>query len=104
MINTSDALPIKIPPQKIPFHYVDKVHAQLEDIAKQGIICLSTSPWCAPAVYVPKSLGEIRICVDFVKLNKVTKRDSYLVPQSEDPQQISKLDLRNAYWQYPTEA
>ena len=110
-IDTGDALPIRIPPRQIPFHYVDKVNAQLEDMVKEGIICPSTSPWCAPAVYVPKSSGEIRICVDFVQLNKVTKKDSYPVPRSEGPQQklagkkvFSKLDLKSAYWQFPMEA
>ena len=110
-IDTGDALPIRIPPRQIPFHYVDKVNAQLEDMVKEGIIRPSTSPWCAPAVYVPKSSGEIRICVDFVQLNKVTKKDSYPVPRSEGPQQklagkkiFSKLDLKSAYWQFPMEA
>ena len=79
-IDTGDALPIRIPPRQIPFHFVDKVNAQLEDMVKEGIIRPSTSPWCAPAVYVPKSSGVIRICVDFVQLNKVTKKDSYPVP------------------------
>ena len=104
MIDTGDALPIKIPPRQIPFHYVDKVHAQLEDMAKERIIRPSTSPWCAPAIYVPKSS-------DFVQLNKVTKKDSYQVPRSEGPQQklagkkvFSKLDLKSAYWQFPMEA
>ena len=67
-------------------HYAEWVHAQLEDMAKEGIIRLSTSPRCTPAVYVPKSSGEVRICVDFVKLNQVTKKDSYPVPQPEGPQ------------------
>ena len=49
-----DAPPIEIPPRQILFHYADKVHAQLEDMVKEGIIRPSTSPWCAPAVYVPK--------------------------------------------------
>ena len=77
-------------------------------MVKEGIIRPSTSPWCAPAVYVPKSSGDIRICVDFVQLNKVTKKDSYPVPRSEGPQQklagkkvFSKLDLKSAYWQFP---
>ena len=103
-IDTGDAVPIKIPPRQIPFHLADKVHAQLDDMVKEGIIRPSTSPWCTPAVYVPKSSGEIRICVDFVQLNKVTKKDSYLVPRSEGPQQklagkkvFSKLDLKSAY-------
>ena len=99
MIDTGDALPIKIPPRQIPFHYVDKVHAQLEDMAKEGIIRHSASPWCAPTVYVPKSSGEIRICVDFVQLNKVTKK----VPPSEGPQQklagiFKTLHIGSSQW------
>ena len=73
-IDTGDDQPIRIPPGQIPFHYVDKVSAQLEDMVKEGIIHPSRSPWYAPAVYVPKSSGEIKICVDFVQLNKVTKK------------------------------
>ena len=110
IVDTGDALPIRIPPRQIPFHYADKVHAQLEDMVKEGIIRPSTSPWCPQAVYVPKSSGEIRICVDFIQLNKITKKDSYPVPQSEGPQQklagkkvFSKLDLKSAYWQFPME-
>ena len=54
------------------------------------------------------SNGEIRICVDFVQLNRLTKKDLYSVPRAEGPQQklagktvFSKLDLRSAYWQFP---
>ena len=62
----------------------------------------------APAVYVPKANGEVRICIDFVQLNKVTKKDSYPVPRADGPQQkladkkvFSKIDLKSAYWQFP---
>ena len=79
-------------------------------MAKNGIIQPSNSPWCAPAVYVPNENGEIRICVDYVQLNRVTKKNSYPVPRADGPQQklagkcvFSKLDLRSAhaYWQFP---
>ena len=90
----------------IPFHYTDRISKHLEDMEKEGIIRPSNSPWCAPAVYMPKSNEEIRIlcgfCVDFVQL---TKKDSYPVPRSEGPQQklagkcvFSKPDLRSAFW------
>ena len=109
-ISTGEALPIKVPPRAIPFHYAERVHQQLQEMIQEGIIRPSTSPWCAPAVYVPKPSGEIRICVDYVQLNSVTKKDSYPVPRAEGPQQrlagkqvFSKLDLRSAYWQFPME-
>ena len=74
VIETGEASPVKVPARPIPFHYMERVHNQLQEMAQEGIIRRSNSPWCAPAVYVPKSNGEIRICVDFVQLNKVTKR------------------------------
>ena len=108
VIETGDAAPVKVPPSPIPFHYAECVHKQLQEMAQEGIIRHSNSPWCAPAVYVPKNNGEIRMCVDFIQLNKVTKKDTYPVPRAEGPQQrlsnkqvFSKIDLRSAYWQLP---
>ena len=108
VIDTGNAIPVRVPPRPIPFHYAEKVHNQLQEMAQEGIIRPSNSPWCAPAVYVPKSNGELRICIDFVQMNRVTKKDSYPVPRAEGPQLklagkriFSKLDLRSAYWQFP---
>ena len=108
VIDTGDSPPVKVPARQIPFHYKDRVQDQLQAMARDGIIRPSNSPWSAPAVYVPKQNGEIRICVDYVQLNKSTKKDSYPVPRTEGPQQklankcvFSKLDLRSAYWQFP---
>ena len=70
-----------------PIHYSECVHNQLQEMAQEGIVRRSNSPWCAPAGYVPKSNGEIWICVNFVQLNKVTKKDAYPVPRAEGPQQ-----------------
>ena len=110
-IDTGNSLPVRLPPRRIPFHFADRVHTQLQEMAEEGIIRPSNSPWCAPAVYVPKANGEVRICVDFVQLNKVTKKDSYPVPRADGPQQklanktiFSKIDLRSAYWQFPMES
>ena len=107
VIETGEATPVKLSPRPIPFHYTEQVQSQLKDMAKEGIIRPSNSPWCAPAVYVPKNNGEVRICVDFVQLNKATKKDSYPVPRADGPQQklahkkiFSKIDLQNAYWQF----
>ena len=104
VIDTGDAPPVKMPSRPIPFHYTEQVQSQLKNMAKEGIIRASNSPWCAPAVYVPKSNGEVRICVDFVQLNKATKKDPYPVPQADGPQQklankkiFSKIDLQSAY-------
>ncbi len=36
--------------------------------------------WLSPIVLMPKKNGKLRICVDFGKLNAVTKKDSYPLP------------------------
>ena len=72
-IDTGDSPTVKVLPCPIPFHFVDCVQQQLTDM-QEGIIRPSSSPWCAPAVYVPKSICEIRICIDFVQLNYRTKK------------------------------
>ena len=53
VIDTEEATPIKVPPRQIPFHYADKVHAQLQDMVMKesstqagahGVLQLSMCP------------------------------------------------------------
>jgi len=103
VIGTGDALPIKVPPRPIPFHFAECVHKQFKDTVSEGIIRPSNSPWC-----VSQANGEIHICDDFTQLNKVSKKDTYPAPRTEGPQQkftnkqvFSKIDLKSTYWQFP---
>ena len=62
----------------------------------------------APAVYVRKKSGELRLCVDYRELNKRTQRDAYPLPLPDEVQDrladstiFSTLDLQCGYWQVP---
>ena len=62
----------------------------------------------APAVFVPKKSGELRICIDYRQLNKQTVRDAYLLPLPDEVQDclagssvFTTLDLQSGYWQLP---
>ena len=62
----------------------------------------------APAVFVPKKSGELRICIDYRELNKKTTKDAYPLPLPDDVQDqllgstvFSTLDLHSGYWQLP---
>ena len=46
--------PAKVPSQRIPAHYKEKVEELVDEMLQQGIIEKSSSPWMAPAVFVPK--------------------------------------------------
>lgn len=53
---------IRVPPRRIPAHYREEVEKQINTIC--------SSPWMAPAVFVLKKSGEIRLCIDYRELNK----------------------------------
>jgi hypothetical protein len=78
----------------------------LDDMQRRGIIEESDSPWSSPVVLVRKKNGELRFCVDYRKLNNVTKKDCFLLPRIDDTldtlagaKWFSTLDLKSGNWQ-----
>ena len=58
------------------------------------------SPWCSPIVPVLKPTGEVRLCVDYRRLNLHTHQQHYYIPDLDDILRkvtdsniLSKLDL-----------
>ena len=72
--------PTRVPPRRIPAHYREEMEQQIQEMLAQEIIEESCSPWMAPAVFVRKKSGEIRLCVDYRELNKKTTKDAYPLP------------------------
>ena len=76
--------PVRVPPRCIPVHYREEILRQIHSMLDLGIIKESSSPWMAPAVFVKKSSGEIRLCVDYRVLNKKTVKDAYPHPLPDE--------------------
>lgn len=51
---------------------------------EEGLIEPSFSLWASPVVLVPKKDGSLRVCVDYQKLNRVTRPDPYPIPRVDD--------------------
>ncbi|GFT82419.1 retrovirus-related Pol polyprotein from transposon 297, partial [Nephila pilipes] len=65
-----------------------------------------TSPWASPIILVRKKDRSTRFCVDYRRLNDITKKDSYPLPRIDDTLDtlsgnvwFSTLDLKSSYWQ-----
>lgn len=83
-------------------HIDDAVKSMLDD----DVIEPSQSAWSSPVLLVPKKDGQYRFCVDYRRLNKVTKKDAYPLPymssildKLRNAKYLSSLDIKSAYWQ-----
>ena len=76
-IDTGDSKPVRQLPRRLPMSQIDEARRAIANMAKDGIIEQSSSQWMAPIVLVKKKDGTTRFCVDYRRLNDVTKKDSY---------------------------
>ena len=83
-IDTGFSSPIRQAVRRIPPHRKEEVSALLEDMLKKDIIQPSCSPWASPVVLVQKKDGTTRFCIDYRKLNKVTRKYAYPLPRIDD--------------------
>ena len=76
-INTGDAKPMRQQVRRIPQVRREEASKLLGEMLKKKVIRPSTSPWASPIVLVRKKDGSTRFCVDYRKVNQVTRKDAY---------------------------
>ncbi|XP_070025917.1 uncharacterized protein [Nicotiana sylvestris] len=79
-----DTQPISIPPYRMAPAELRELKEQLKDLLDKGFIKTSTSPWGAPVLFVRKKDGSLRMCIDYMQLNKVTIKNKYPLPLIDD--------------------
>ena len=80
-IDTGNAHPIRQQVRRAPLAKREETQRLLNDMLQNDVIQPSSSPWASPVVLVQKHDGSQRFCIDYRKLNRVTKRDAYPIPR-----------------------
>ncbi|UYV76764.1 hypothetical protein LAZ67_14001975 [Cordylochernes scorpioides] len=109
-IITGDHLPTKQRPYRVAPAERQIIQEEVNKMEEIGIIQPSASPWASPVVLVRKKDGSWRFCVDYRRLNKITKKDVYPLPRIDDTLDClqgarfySSMDLQSGYWQIDVE-
>ncbi|XP_011859141.1 PREDICTED: uncharacterized protein LOC105556658 [Vollenhovia emeryi] len=86
----------------------EAIREEVDAMLKTGVIEPSYSDWSNPIVMVKKANGKYRFCLDFRRVNAVSKKDAYPLPnmtgildKMRAAKYISTLDLSQAYFQIP---
>lgn len=83
-IEVEDCLPVNQRNIQVPKVWESELDAEVAKLLKAKVIRESKSPWASRVVPVKKKNGEIRMCIDFRKLNTVTLKDSYPLPRIDE--------------------
>ena len=103
-IITEDVPPIKCRYRPINPALEDSLKEQIQDWLDHDVIEPSESPWSFNIVAAKKRGGAIRWCIDWRRLNDITKKDSFPMPSVTDniarlagSKVFSGIDLRGAF-------
>ena len=109
-INTGDHQPIRQPVRRMPPYRREEARKLLTEMLAKDVIQRSSSPWASPIVLVGKKDGSVRFCVDYRKVNGITRKDAYPLPRVDDTldtlagsKWFTTLDLISGYWQVELE-
>ena len=88
-----------------------EIENQVKKALNLGVTEPSDAEWSFPEVFVPKSGGHFRVCVNCRRLNERTVKDVYQIPGMDncldslgDATVFSTLDCSAGYWQIPVAA
>src|SRR3954447_7732851 len=93
-ILTGDTTLISQVPYRMNSQKKEFLYQEIANMKKDSIIRKSTSPWAFPVIIVNKKDGIYWICINYQKLNKITKPDAFPLPQIDDMLE----SFRGAQW------
>ncbi|XP_044860608.1 uncharacterized protein LOC123363556 [Mauremys mutica] len=110
VIQTDPGVVVRGTTRPLPRRMREAVEEEVQAMLELGVIERSQSEWRSPVVLVPKPDGSRRFCIDFRRVNALSKFDAYPMPRVDElldrlgeAHYITTLDLTKGYWQIPLE-
>jgi len=108
-INTGEAMPTKQQPRRLPLFAGEEADKYMKEMLNSEVIVPCNdeeTEWASPIVLVKKKDGSWRFCVDFRRLNQVTKKSAHPLPRTDEmldglsgQKYFTSLDIKSAYHQ-----
>ena len=106
IIDTGNERPIRQRAYRATLPDQQFISEEIQKMVNAGIARPSTSPWTSPIVVATRKNGKKRLCVDYRKVNCITKKDAYPLPRIDEMMDalgearwFSSTDLTNGFWQ-----
>jgi hypothetical protein len=99
-----EAKPGYCPLYKQSAEELEAIKKYITENLHKGFLVPSSSPYASPLIMVRKPDGGLRFCVDYRKLNALTKKDRYPLPLIDEMLQrvskakfLTRLDIRQGF-------
>ena len=101
-----DAKPVFKKARTLPFSQMKPFKTELDRLVDQGVLeKIEYSDWAVPTVAVTKANGNLRLCGDFVEVNRRSETQQHPIPHIDEimnklrgGQRWTTLDLSDAYF------
>ena len=107
-IELENEKPVFYRPYRLSYSEREQTKDLIEELKSSDMVEDCHSPYASPILLIRKSSGEMRMCVDYRALNKLTVKDHYPIPRIDDlidrmagKKYFTTLDLHSGYHQVP---
>ena len=76
--------PISMAPHRMAPVELQELKVQIQELLAKRFIRPSTSPWGAPVLFAKKKDKTLRLCIDYMQLNRATIKNRYPLPRIDD--------------------
>ena len=79
-----EAQPFKLKPYRYPHCPKEEIEKQVAEMLQKGIVKYCNNLFASPVLLVKKKEGTWRFCIDYRKLNEMTIKDRFPIPNVDE--------------------